>query len=40
MPVPSPPPAPAARQARKGSRGRRASVPTWDEIMFGARKQD
>ncbi|RJL34265.1 septation protein SepH [Bailinhaonella thermotolerans] len=31
-----------ARPARKaaGGRGRRASVPTWDEIMFGARRQD
>ncbi|MFI0418333.1 septation protein SepH [Spongiactinospora sp. 9N601] len=43
---PPPPPTPAtpkpapARPARKGSRGRRASVPSWDEIMFGARKQD
>ncbi|RBQ19660.1 DUF3071 domain-containing protein [Spongiactinospora rosea] len=36
---PTPKPAPA-RPARKSSRGRRASVPSWDEIMFGARKQD
>ncbi|MEO3814583.1 hypothetical protein ABGB17_36775 [Sphaerisporangium sp. B11E5] len=36
-----PPQAPKpARPARKGSRGRRASVPTWDEIMFGARRQE
>ncbi|GAA3082061.1 septation protein SepH [Streptosporangium carneum] len=28
-----------ARPAKK-ARGRRASVPTWDEIMFGARRQD
>ncbi|WP_017610523.1 septation protein SepH [Nocardiopsis xinjiangensis] len=40
------PPAPAADQSaehpapkRKG-RGRRASVPSWDEIMFGAKKDD
>jgi hypothetical protein len=34
------PPAPApSRPARKG-RGRRASVPTWDEIMFGARRPE
>ncbi|HEY3681972.1 MAG TPA: septation protein SepH [Streptosporangiaceae bacterium] len=32
-------PAPA-RRTRKGGRGRRASVPSWDEIMFGARKPD
>ena len=34
---------PPARPARKaaGGRGRRASVPTWDEIMFGSsRRQD
>ncbi|MFD2350317.1 hypothetical protein ACFSTC_14715 [Nonomuraea ferruginea] len=38
---PAPTPAPSStRQSRKGSRGRRASVPTWDEIMFGARRQD
>ncbi|WP_084780441.1 septation protein SepH [Planobispora rosea] len=45
--APEPPPPPAApvpkpaptRPARK-SRGRRASVPTWDEIMFGARRPD
>ncbi|MBG0830790.1 DUF3071 domain-containing protein [Planomonospora sp. ID67723] len=43
-PVPTPPPAPVpkpapARPAKK-ARGRRASVPTWDEIMFGARRPD
>ncbi|WP_432923971.1 septation protein SepH [Microbispora sp. CA-135349] len=38
--TPAPPvPKPAPPRPRK-SRGRRASVPTWDEIMFGARKQD
>ncbi|GII91970.1 septation protein SepH [Sinosporangium siamense] len=38
---PQAPPAPAqpTRPARR-SRGRRASVPSWDEIMFGARRQD
>ncbi|WP_245647219.1 septation protein SepH [Microtetraspora niveoalba] len=37
---PAPPtPKPAPARPRK-SRGRRASVPTWDEIMFGARKQE
>ncbi|SDR30554.1 septation protein SepH [Thermostaphylospora chromogena] len=34
---PAPKPAPA-RPARR--RGRRTSVPSWDEIMFGARRQD
>lgn len=38
-PPPQPTPKPAPTRPRK-SRGRRASVPTWDEIMFGARKQD
>ncbi|WP_283137995.1 septation protein SepH [Rhizohabitans arisaemae] len=28
------------RPARKSGRGRRASVPSWDEIMFGARRSD
>ncbi|GII54487.1 hypothetical protein Pth03_28760 [Planotetraspora thailandica] len=38
--TPAPPvPKPTPARPRK-SRGRRASVPTWDEIMFGARKQD
>lgn len=34
--------APAAPQRRpkKSGRGRRASVPSWDEIMFGTRKPD
>jgi Protein of unknown function (DUF3071) len=27
---------PAARQGRKAARGRRSSVPSWDEIMFGS----
>ncbi|MEV5407568.1 septation protein SepH [Thermopolyspora sp. NPDC052614] len=43
-PQPAPPPQPVkpakAPRSRKGSRSRRASVPTWDEIMFGARRQD
>ncbi|MDQ2810368.1 MAG: septation protein SepH [Actinomycetota bacterium] len=31
----------ARRQARKAARGKRASVPSWDEIMFGnARQRD
>ncbi|RCV49686.1 DUF3071 domain-containing protein, partial [Marinitenerispora sediminis] len=25
---------------RRKTRGRRASVPSWDEIMFGAKKSD
>ncbi len=29
----------AARQARKAARGRRSSVPSWDEIMFGSSRQ-
>ncbi|MEV7006209.1 septation protein SepH [Streptosporangium sp. NPDC051022] len=34
------PPKPAPARPAKKARGRRASVPTWDEIMFGARRQD
>ena len=30
---------PAARQGRKAARGRRSSVPSWDEIMFGNSRQ-
>jgi len=44
--VPSAPPTPpeltseqAARQGRKASRGKRSSVPSWDEIMFGSSRQ-
>ncbi|MQA83655.1 MAG: DUF3071 domain-containing protein [Streptosporangiales bacterium] len=35
-------PQPEQRPARRaaGGRGRRASVPSWDEIMFGARRRD
>ncbi len=29
----------AARQGRKAARGKRASVPSWDEIMFGSSRQ-
>jgi hypothetical protein len=29
----------AARQSRKAARGKRASVPSWDEIMFGNTRQ-
>jgi hypothetical protein len=29
----------AARQSRKAARGKRASVPSWDEIMFGNNRQ-
>jgi len=29
----------AARQGRKAARGRRSSVPSWDEIMFGNSRQ-
>ncbi|MET9068765.1 septation protein SepH [Streptosporangium sandarakinum] len=44
-PPPAPPappasPKPAPARPAKKARGRRASVPTWDEIMFGARRQD
>jgi hypothetical protein len=28
-----------ARQSRKAARGRRSSVPSWDEIMFGSSRQ-
>ena len=44
--VPSAPPASAepageqaARQGRKTARGKRSSVPSWDEIMFGSSRQ-
>jgi hypothetical protein len=30
---------PAGRQSRKSARGKRASVPSWDEIMFGSARQ-
>jgi hypothetical protein len=30
---------PAARQGRKTARNKRASVPSWDEIMFGSARQ-
>lgn len=36
---PAPPQRPAARNRRK-SKGKRASVPSWDEIMFGARRPE
>jgi Protein of unknown function (DUF3071) len=39
-PKPVEPPKPAPARPAKKARGRRASVPTWDEIMFGARRQD
>ncbi|GIH26763.1 hypothetical protein Aph01nite_50730 [Acrocarpospora phusangensis] len=43
-PKPEPPTpasvAPKPAPPRRKSRGRRASVPSWDEIMFGARKPD
>jgi hypothetical protein len=38
VPTPAPTPAPAAAQAR-GKKGR-ASMPSWDEIVFGARTDD
>ena len=45
-PAQSPPPAQpeaageqTARQGRKAARGRRSSVPSWDEIMFGNSRQ-
>ncbi|MEU9834541.1 septation protein SepH [Streptosporangium sp. NPDC048047] len=38
--VPPVQPKPAPARPAKKARGRRASVPTWDEIMFGARRQD
>lgn len=37
-PAPEPAPTPAARKSR--SRKGRASVPTWDEILFGSGKSD
>jgi Protein of unknown function (DUF3071) len=41
--APSAPPEPAgeqaARQSRKAARGKRSSVPSWDEIMFGSSRQ-
>jgi hypothetical protein len=41
--VPSSPPdaagEQASRQARKAARGKRSSVPSWDEIMFGSSRQ-
>ncbi|MDS1268818.1 septation protein SepH [Lipingzhangella sp. LS1_29] len=33
-------PAKPAHRAKSRGRGRRASVPSWDEIMFGSKKQD
>jgi Protein of unknown function (DUF3071) len=30
---------PGARQGRKAARGKRSSVPSWDEIMFGSSRQ-
>ncbi len=30
---------PAGRQGRKAARGKRSSVPSWDEIMFGSSRQ-
>jgi len=39
-PAAEPEPAPAAGSPRKGRPGRRAAVPTWDEILFGAQKRD
>ena len=42
-PTPSAPADPAggqgARQGRKAARGKRSSVPSWDEIMFGSSRQ-
>jgi hypothetical protein len=29
----------AGRQGRKSARNKRASVPSWDEIMFGSARQ-
>jgi hypothetical protein len=36
--MPEAPPAQSARKAA-GGRGRRSSVPSWDEIMFGTSRQ-
>jgi hypothetical protein len=36
----TPPATQEKRPARKKTRGKRASVPSWDEIMFGARRPD
>jgi hypothetical protein len=39
-PVPQAEPAEqTGRQGRKAARGRRSSVPSWDEIMFGSSRQ-
>ena len=40
--APAPPADPPARGARRknSARGKRASVPSWDEIMFGARRPE
>jgi hypothetical protein len=40
-PVPQAEPAAeqTGRQGRKAARGRRSSVPSWDEIMFGSSRQ-
>ena len=40
-PEPEPEPAgdQAGRQGRKTARGKRSSVPSWDEIMFGSSRQ-
>jgi hypothetical protein len=38
-PAEPPKPAPAPARPAKKARGRRASVPTWDEIMFGAKRE-
>jgi hypothetical protein len=38
-PADAPVPEQAARPGRKGARGRRASVPSWDEIMLGNSRQ-
>jgi hypothetical protein len=36
---PGPAAEPAGRPGRKAARGRRSSVPSWDEIMFGSSRQ-
>jgi hypothetical protein len=42
VPAPTSPVEPPARPGRRknSARGKRASVPSWDEIMFGARRPD
>ncbi|MCD0451958.1 DUF3071 domain-containing protein [Actinocorallia sp. API 0066] len=40
VPAATAPPKPEPRPRKRPARNRRASVPSWDEIMFGARRPD